>query len=199
MKKFLHIGCGHLTKKSTIKYFDNDNWEEIRVDIDEKVKPDIVASMTDMKKILSNKYDAIFSSHSIEHIYTHEVDNVLKEFFRVLNEDGFLVITCPDMKAVAKLVVEDKLSETAYNSSAGPIKALDMIYGHGDSLKRGLKFMAHKTGFTRKSLMSVLIKSGFQSCMGFERPKLYDIWIIAKKNKMEETELSKFSRSVLGI
>ena len=111
MKKFLHIGCGHLTKKSTIKYFDNDNWEEIRVDIDEKVKPDIVASMTDMKKILSNKYDAIFSSHSIEHIYTHEVDNVLKEFFRVLNEDGFLVITCPDMKAVAKLVVEDKLSE----------------------------------------------------------------------------------------
>ena len=60
--------------------------------------------MTDMKKILSNKYDAIFSSHSIEHIYTHEVDNVLKEFLRVLNEDGFLVITCPDMKAIANRI-----------------------------------------------------------------------------------------------
>lgn len=198
MKKFLHIGCGHNSKKHTLKYFD-DAWEEVRVDIDEKVKPDIIASMTDMKNIPSNKYDAIFSSHSIEHIYTFEVHSVLKEFFRVLNDDGFIAITCPDIKSIAKLLIEDKLFDTAYNSSAGPITALDMIYGHGDSLKKGLNYMAHKTGFTRKSLMNALVKSGFQSCMGFERPKLYDIWIIAKKKRIEETELSKLSKSILDI
>ena len=33
MKSFLHVGCGHLNK-SNAKGFDNDNWSEIRFDID---------------------------------------------------------------------------------------------------------------------------------------------------------------------
>ena len=40
MKSFLHVGCGHLNK-SHAKEFDNDNWNEIRFDIDKNVNPDI--------------------------------------------------------------------------------------------------------------------------------------------------------------
>ena len=43
-----------------------------------------------------------------------EVEIALKEFHSVLNEDGFVVITCPDLKSVSKLVIEDKLYEKAY-------------------------------------------------------------------------------------
>ena len=48
MKTFLHVGCGHYTK-SQAPGFNNDNWNEIRFDIDKNVNPDIEGTLTDMK------------------------------------------------------------------------------------------------------------------------------------------------------
>jgi hypothetical protein len=44
---------------------------------------------------------------------------------------------------------EDKLTEPAYQSSAGPI---DILYGHRDYIGAGNLFMAHHCGFTEKAL-----------------------------------------------
>ena len=197
MKKLLHVGCGSNTKENTIKFFD-DNWKETRVDINKDVNPDIVASMTDLSKVDKDIYDAVFSSHSIEHVYAHEVEIALKEFYSVLNKDGFLVITCPDLKSTAKLVLEDKLFETAYESPAGPVSPIDMIYGHRGYIEKGNYYMSHKCGFTLKVLLGVLKHCGFESVAGIERPKAFDLWAVAKKNKEEQKSFEKFATSVLN-
>ena len=57
---------------------------------------------------------AIFSSHNIEHIYPHEVNASLLEFNRVLSNDGFVVLTCPDLQSVCEAIVQDKLLEPLY-------------------------------------------------------------------------------------
>ena len=72
MKKLLHVGCNKNTKENTIKYFDN-SWSEVRLDINKHVNPDIIGSMTDLSNVEKNSYDAVFSSHSIEHLFAHEV------------------------------------------------------------------------------------------------------------------------------
>ena len=64
MKTVLHVGCGP-QKKSNINGFNNDNWKEIRFDIDKNVKPDIVGTLIDMKLVKTNSVDAIYSSHLI--------------------------------------------------------------------------------------------------------------------------------------
>ena len=88
MKTFLHVGCGP-QNKSKIKGFNNDSWKEIRFDIDKNVNPDIEGTLTDMSLVETGSADAVYSSHNIEHIYPHEVRIALKEFYRVINEDGF--------------------------------------------------------------------------------------------------------------
>ena len=151
MKNLLHIGCGHKSKKDILKYYD-DEWKETRVDINVDVNPDIVGSMQDLSNVKDNFYDSVFSAHSIEHVYIHEVNKVLKGFYNVLNHGGFLVITCPDVKSISKLILEDKLMEVAYESPAGPINPSDMLWGHSESIKKGNEFMAHKCGFTKKNI-----------------------------------------------
>ena len=89
-KKFLHVGCGPQTKKG-LKGVDSEDWREIRFDINEKVDPDIVGTMTDLDMIKSGSFDAIYSSHNSEHLFAHEVTIALKEFNRILREDGFVV------------------------------------------------------------------------------------------------------------
>ena len=109
---------------------------------------------------------------------------MLKEFLRVLNTDGFFVVNCPNLIPVARLIVEDKLTEPAYISTAGTISPLDILHGHGASIKRGNEFMAHKTGFTPKSLDAALSEAGFKSIGMLARDAQLDIWAVATKKKV---------------
>lgn len=126
--------------------------------------------MTDMSVLEDGFVDAIYSSHNIERLYAHEVAEALSERKRVLIKDGFLVLTCPDLQEVAKLVAEHKLMETAYHSPAGAIMPLDIIYGFRPSIAQGNTYMAHRCGFTETVLRGTLVANGFASVATMRRP-----------------------------
>jgi SAM-dependent methyltransferase len=189
-KTFLHVGCGPKRKDKTTLGFNTPGWEEIRFDIDESVKPDVIGTMTDMSAVASESVDAIFSSHNIEHLYPHEVGVALKEFLRVLRPDGFLVVTCPDLQEVCRLVAEDKLLEPAYTAPAGPITPLDILYGHRPPMAKGNLYMAHRCGFTEKVLIGTLRSSGFSIVASRKRSHPhYDLYAVATKGPMTEVDV----------
>lgn len=189
MKTFLHVGCGPKRKDKTTSGFNTPEWTELRLDIDESVNPDIVGSMTDMSAVPDASVDAIFSSHNIEHLYPHEVPVALAEFKRVLKPEGFVVITCPDLQSVCALIAEDKLTEPAYTSPAGPIAPLDILYGLRTALARGNLFMAHRCGFTQKVLAGTLQAAGFGSIVSKRREKAFELWALATMAPMGEEAL----------
>jgi len=133
--------------------------------------------------IEDKSYDAIYSSHNIEHLYAHEVELALNEMSRVLKDDGFLIITCPDLKSVAAQVAEGRLVETLYESGKGPISALDILYGLRSDIRDGNYHMAHKVGFTAQVLYSSLLTFGFKRAVIAEHPATYVLWGIATKNE----------------
>ncbi len=181
---FLHVGCGPKHKDRTP--FVNQDWEEIRLDIDPNVEPDVIGSMIDMKAVSDASVDAVFSSHNIEHLYPHEVAFALAEFYRVLKMDGFLLLTCPDLQSVCKLVANDQLTDPAYQSGMGPITPLDIMYGHCASMKQGNLYMAHRCGFTKTVLASVLSRAGFDAGVK-ARPNFFDLWAIGLKSSANGT------------
>jgi hypothetical protein len=187
-KKFLHVGCGGQTKAG-LKGFNTDAWQEIRFDIDPNVKPDILGTLTDMSQVTTGSMQAVFSSHNIEHIYAHEVPRALSEFHRVLDENGLAVITCPDLQSVCAAVAEGRLMEPLYVSPAGPISAIDILYGHRGFMQHGNLYMAHKGGFNYASLQQSLFDVGFVKVLGGARPAAYDLWAVACKSNMDDEEL----------
>jgi SAM-dependent methyltransferase len=193
-KTFLHVGCGSNRKQHTTRGLAGADWREIRLDINPAVTPDVVGSMTDMNAVADQSVDAVFSSHNIEHLYPHEVALALAEFVRVLKPEGFAIITCPDLQSVAVLIAQDRLTDTAYVSAAGPIAPLDMLYGHRPELAQGHLYMAHRCGFTERVLRGTLLQSGFQSVATMRRPAAFDLWAAAGKNPRPEAEL----RSLAG-
>ncbi len=189
MKTFLHVGCGPKRKDRTTAAFAQ--WNELRFDIDERVEPDLVGTMTDMSSVASESVDAVFSSHNIEHLYPHEVPLALREFLRVLKPNGIAVITCPDLQSVCALVAQDKLLEPAYSSPAGPIAPLDILYGLRSSMAQGNLYMAHRCGFTQKVLRGTLQALGFKSVATMARGYPYfDLWAIACKEALSDEALT---------
>ena len=192
MKTFLHVGCGY-EPQSNIVGFNNDNWNEIRLDIDESVNPDIVGTLTDMQSVEARSVDAVYSSHNIEHIFPHEVPVALSEFYRVLKEDGIVVITCPDIQSVGEAIAQDKLFETLYESTMGPVTAFDILYGHRETTLDGNVFMIHKGGFTYSTLDKAFFEAGFKARVGGRRPDACDLYLVAFKQEKSEEEIKQIA------
>ena len=190
MKNFLHVGCGK-KRKSDLIGFNNDDWKEIRFDIDEKVNPDIVGTLTDMNSVETASVDAIYSSHNIEHLYPHEVPLALNEFNRVLKDDGIVVLECPDLQQVCEAVANDKLLEPSYESPSGPISPIDMLFGYRPSLAKGNHYMAHKCGFTYSVLNQAFLQAGFKANFGGKL--IWDLWIVSFKQLLTEEEIKKIA------
>jgi len=160
-KKLLHVGCGPYRPEALPPELRTEEWQEIRLDIDPRMNPDILGTITDLSAVEDNSVDAVYSSHNLEHIYDYEVPIALAEFKRVLKSGGLTWLVVPDMQIAAEWVVKgDMDDQPLYISPGGPVKALWMFYGMGTSIP-GIPYMAHKTGFTAASLYNQLTKAGF--------------------------------------
>ena len=157
----LHVGCGPPEPGLVPERFCGPEWHEVRLDIDPGVQPDIVANITDMSAVDAMSVDAIWSSHNVEHVFAHEVPIVFGEFFRVLRPSGIAMLEVPDLQAAARLIAEGKLDEPWYRSASGVIAPIDMVYGFGAAIANGQHYMAHRTGFTRRTLERRLRAVGF--------------------------------------
>lgn len=146
----VNVGCGTRDACALPAYFDG--WRQLRVDVDPSVEPDVVADLTDLSLIPDGSADAVWAAHCVEHLYEHQVSQALAEFRRVLREDGFLCVIVPDLQAVARFIVEDRLHDPLYRAPAGPVTAHDIFFGFGAAIASGHTSMAHRCGFTAGSL-----------------------------------------------
>lgn len=172
-----------------------DGWEHLLLDIDPRGNPDIVCDARLLTELPPAQFNAIYCSHNLEHYFRHDVAKVLAGFHHVLSDDGFVDIRVPDMGELIKLVAEREIDidDFLYNSPAGPIHVIDVIYGLGREIEEsGSDFFAHKTGFTEKSLLSRLHKSGFETV--FTSASNLEVRAIAFKG-----EPTDFARELLGL
>ena len=190
MRRVLNAGSGPPGANSLPLAFDRFGWKELRIDIDPRNGADCVGSIADMRSFIEDaSFDAIWCSHCLEHLYDHEAEPALSEFKRILRDDGFALISSPNMDAIAKLLVSEDIESVAYVAPAGPIRLLDMIFGHSRSIEAGHAHMAHKTGFTADRLGRMATKAGFSETRVLEGDNL-DLWAVLMMAKADVSALA---------
>lgn len=185
-KVLLHVGCGRKRLTELPDHFAT-GWSEVRYDIDPGCRPDIVGDIMDLNAIEDGSVDAVWSSHNIEHLFAHEAPTAVTEFRRVLTNDGFLIITCPDLASAVKVAAAKGLDATLYTSTMGPITPRDVMFGHQASIKAGGHFMAHRNGFDLQGLNQLLLNAGFAKIYGERRG--YELWFLASNKPMTTEEI----------
>ena len=113
---------------------------------------------------------------------------------RVLRQDGFVILTCPDLQAIGARLSAGDLDTALYTSRSGPVSPLDMLYGFRPSMKQGNLSMAHHTGFTLKSLAEACTRTGFAKFLGLHRPRRYDLWGLATKARIPDEAIRELGK-----
>lgn len=177
-RRVLNAGSGPKSIRGLNGLFEPSGWREVRFDVDPAVRPDVVGSMTDLRAHFeAGSFDAVWSSHSLEHLHSHEIPLALKEFQRILKPDGFALITCPDLETVMALFLEHGSDHVVYRSAVGPITPLDMMFGHSPSIASGHVHMAHHSGLTSERLGELLLQAGFAEAV--TKRQGFDLWALA--------------------
>ncbi|MCP3476606.1 class I SAM-dependent methyltransferase [Bradyrhizobium sp. CCGUVB1N3] len=193
MKRLLNAGSGSGTAQRIAPMMLEHGWEETRFDIDPNVEPDVIGSILELSGAFKpQSFNAVWTSHVLEHLYAHEVYPALRQFHQVLKLDGFALIMSPDLQSVAQFIVDHGIDAIAYHSPAGPISPLDMLYGHSRAIEKGRVHMAHRTGFTAERLGNLLLMAGFPTVSIISRN--FEICALAL---MPETDGEAVQRSLL--
>ncbi len=98
----------------------------------------------------------------------------------MLRPGGFALITLPDLQRVAEYVAQGDSEEALLSCNGKPLTAIDIIYGWGYYLAQGNYYMAHKTGFTSKTLTRYLQNAGFRM-VDVTQGDIIDLWATAYK------------------
>jgi SAM-dependent methyltransferase len=161
-----------------------EGWNHVLLDVDRKPGVDLVMDARDLAEYEDYKesFDAVYMSHSLEHFYAHEVQEVLAGALFVLKEGGTIIVKVPDVGGVARAIAEGAdLGDVAYESPAGPVTWRDMIYGFGKEIEGGNNYYAHKTGFTLVQLREALEAAGFVNVMVMANPQTMELEARASK------------------
>jgi len=177
-RHILDAGSGAIAAARMPPMFTGPSWTRVTIDIDPEARPHHVGSLSDMRSLFDNgTFDAVWSSHSLEHMYLFDLRRALAEMRRVLKRDGFALVTCPDLEAVAAGIAEHGLDHVAYHAPAGPITLHDIVFGHTASIERGAVAMAHRTGLTTERLGNLAIEAGFETAL-IGRGQGYELWAV---------------------
>ena len=143
----LSVGAG----KDDLQKWRESGYVCVTLDIDQRTAPNIVGNMTDLGMIRDGMYSVVFCSHSLEHLYPHEVPRALAEFHRVLKSGGRAIVLVPDLEGVP--ATDDVLPGS---TTCG----LHLYYGDSSQIEE-FPAMAHHCGFVESTLRDVMEKAGF--------------------------------------
>lgn len=84
------------------------------VDCQARWNPDVVADGNSMPMFKDGSVEVIVSHHCLEHVGCGEGDGMLKECYRILQPGGSLIVTVPDMRALAMGWLARKITDQIY-------------------------------------------------------------------------------------
>lgn len=133
----LHLGCGHNPIAGVINCDLHSELADRKIDA------------LDLSAFGDGSVDLVEHHHLLEHLSILEAETGLDEWWRVLRPGGHLVITCPDLDAVARLWLQAD-HDTRWSS------VIHFVYGSQEH-----PGMFHRSGYDSRRLAELLGRHRF--------------------------------------
>lgn len=158
----LHVGCGKINLRG-YESLDVISYPHITYNCSASVIP-----------CEDKRFSEVYSRHFLEHLDWWDAIVVVKEWRRVLSDDGVVICIVPNLEFHAKQLFME--GNSAYVKKTNLEHAIASFYGWSD---RKHPYMAHRFGYTPKTLAKLFDSNGFISTTECKRE--HEITLSANK------------------
>jgi len=130
--------------------------------------PDVQCDLRQLKPFEDGIADEVLAVHVVEHFWRWEVEDILREWVRVLKPGGRMVLECPNLQSACEAFLADP--EVASREDAAGQRSMWVFYG--DPQWRD-PLMVHRWGYTPRSLGRLLESIGLIDVR--QEPALYKL------------------------
>lgn len=118
-------------------------------------RPDVLCDLHDLSVFDNNHADEIMAIHVVEHFWRWEVEDILREWVRVLRPGGRMVLECPNLISACEAFLKDP------DKASAPTKEgqRTMWVFYGDPAWKD-PYMIHRWGYTPSSLGQLMSDVG---------------------------------------
>ncbi len=108
---------------------------------------------------LGQPIEAIYASHVVEHIEPEYVDEMFRDWYRILPSGGYAIVNVPDIEWLCYQIIRvENNAKPESNYFTDGKKLMEVIYGNvGDT-----GYDKHHWGYTKTTLRDALMKAGFE-------------------------------------
>jgi len=140
--------------------------------VDKEKNPDVQLDISKSKlPFEDSSVDAIYTSHTLEHVFPDTLDFILSEFYRVLKPEGRLRIVVPDIDLAIRAYLDNDVEFLKNHRApsvpdvtpALPIYYLMSWWFSYTLEKNGTRLLHHLTGFNKESIEIYLKRNRFTS------------------------------------
>lgn len=117
--------------------------------------PDVLCDLHDLSVFPDNHADEIMAIHVVEHFWRWEVEDILREWMRVLKPGGRMILECPNLVSAC----EEFLKNPDIYSREGKDGQRTMWVFYGDPSWKD-PYMIHRWGYTPTSLKNLMESIG---------------------------------------
>jgi len=147
-------------------------------------RPDVICDLRDLAAFDDESVDEVLSVHVVEHFWRWEVDELLREWVRVLKPGARMVIECPNLKAACEAFLENP----DRNAGPGQEGETTMWVFYGDPAWQD-PLMCHRWGYTPSSLGELMKRAGLvdvrQEPAQFKMREPRDMRVVGYKPKRD--------------
>jgi 2-polyprenyl-3-methyl-5-hydroxy-6-metoxy-1,4-benzoquinol methylase len=103
-----------------VHYNDHkDGAEHLAKELGLDISQWVVADAATLEGVADESYDAVYSSHLLEHIPIPQAVEAVRNWLRVLKPMGRLIIAVPDVSTIGQYVTDGKLDVVLYTAAGG--------------------------------------------------------------------------------
>jgi len=168
-KKMIDIGCGPINRSEEFPEYDL-----VRVDIRDDCNPDFRCDVRDLP-FPEKSFDRVFSSHVLEHFPRGEWKAVLKEWVRLVKDDGELLLVLPNIEWAIEHYKDVGKETDVYN----------VLYGAQSN-----PFDYHYNGLTPRIMTEELKVLGFKT-INIDTSNYYNMIISASYKEADPVAIDK--------
>jgi SAM-dependent methyltransferase len=117
--------------------------------------PDVICDLHQLTPFEDNHADEILAVHVIEHFWRWEVEDILREWIRVLKPGGRMVLECPNLAAACEAFLANP--DAASRPDAAGQRTMWVFYGDPQWQD---PLMVHRWGYTPSSLAKLMEQCG---------------------------------------